>query len=460
MRYINSFRKYESNELDSSQLSPEQQRQINQRQELKKLSKNELSFANQNLLPLMYRLLKHPEENNSVEQLEQLHDRIYTYRQALTSQGRKQEVENANSYEEVGDILNRSELVTRATQWANQLPRHLRGPVKERKEEFADILIDYNDYEDYIKFKKGIYVRKTADDFFAAIRNHIQGLSDSIQDVIDEINKTEGAKIHYMEPNLIIAWIFKHPASRKLGSQVWCISSSSKGSYNYYIENELNKQYFIWDFNYEQTDNNHLVGATLKSNNTLKAANTKNNGPGVNYVNSAPWRKHLTPLTPQETKEWFQALDFDFNNMTQKQLPAYLNSLIADDDFKSFKEMLDRQANTPEIRKKVAKMLGISSLQEAYNNNNLDIFRYIIDTIGMSIFRDMGKPLIMILKGGKKEFLDYAIQKVPSSDLHTLRSSLDALVTNSIKKGKSKDLVKGPATLIEYIDQFLKIKGE
>jgi hypothetical protein len=284
-------------------------------------------------------------------------------------------------------------------------------------------------------------------------------MSDSIHDVIDEIDRTEGAKIVHMEPNLIIAWIYKYAASKKLGSSSWCISYSDS-YFNSYVTNELNKQYFVWDFNYAQAELKHRIGITVLDSGKIKTAHDKADGYCVSYVNGTDWKKYLTALTPKDAKEWLTTIDLSSSNMNEKQIGVFLKSLIADSDFKTFKEILDKQANTQQSKEKYAKSLDVPALREAYNNGDLDIFKYIVDELGLSLFRTMGAPFMMVMDGDKPEFLEYMKTKIEVKDLHSLKASLTELVNSTKGDGGSKDLVANSGKLINYIDKFLEMVGE
>ncbi|NJO64877.1 MAG: hypothetical protein HC836_44170, partial [Richelia sp. RM2_1_2] len=82
---------------------------------------------------------------------------------------------------------------------------------------------------------------------------------------IQQIKDTDGAELIYSDPSkkIIVASVSNYRASQKLGSPNWCISYSNS-HWDSYTEN--NAQYFIWDYNYPNTDKHNIIGATMKPN--------------------------------------------------------------------------------------------------------------------------------------------------------------------------------------------------
>ena len=216
----------------------------------------------------------------------------------------------------------------------------------------------------------------------------------------------------------------------------------------------------MWDFNYAATDSKHRIGITVLDSGKIKTAHDKTDGYCTSYVNGTEWKKYLTALTPKDAKDWLTTIDLSSSNMNEKQIGVFLKSLIADSDFKTFKEILDKQANTQQSKEKYAKSLDVPALREAYNNGDLDIFKYIVDELGLSLFRTMGAPFMMVMDGDKPEFLEYMKTKIEVKDLHSLKASLTELVNSTKGDGGSKDLVANSGKLINYIDKFLEMVGE
>ena len=72
------------------------------------------------------------------------------------------------------------------------------------------------------------------------------------------------------EPDFLIAKINDYPASQKVGSKSWCITTS-KGHWDSYAD-AFHNQYFIWDFSKSLSDPLHLIGVTIGPNGNVRAA--------------------------------------------------------------------------------------------------------------------------------------------------------------------------------------------
>lgn len=75
------------------------------------------------------------------------------------------------------------------------------------------------------------------------------------------------------DENLLILKIKDFETSKNMGSPSWCISRSEN-----YLRDYLNNrnQYFIYDFNKNESDISSLIGVTLNKDNTIYAAHYKN----------------------------------------------------------------------------------------------------------------------------------------------------------------------------------------
>lgn len=81
------------------------------------------------------------------------------------------------------------------------------------------------------------------------------------------------AKIISSEDNVLILQIENFEQSEKLGSTSWCISRQ-KHYFNSYTSDN-NKQFFVYNFNLDSTDEDSMIGMTLHKDNSLYVAHSK-----------------------------------------------------------------------------------------------------------------------------------------------------------------------------------------
>lgn len=115
----------------------------------------------------------------------------------------------------------------------------------------------YDSIKKFYSKKGGRY--KNIDDLIADTKSLITNLnggwnSDSIDYNIDELI--------YKDSDTLILSIDNYERSNKLGSPHWCISTSEYW-FKSYTEN-FSKQYFIYDFTKDISDNKSLIGVTIK----------------------------------------------------------------------------------------------------------------------------------------------------------------------------------------------------
>lgn len=109
---------------------------------------------------------------------------------------------------------------------------------------------------------------------------NIKSLINSFNDFDMESIKIKAAsnKVNVVSDtdNILILEISNFEQSKKLGSGSWCISRN-KTYFDQYVERD-GKQYFIYDFNQTSKSVKSLVGITLTSTKTVKAAHSKSDG--------------------------------------------------------------------------------------------------------------------------------------------------------------------------------------
>jgi hypothetical protein len=133
----------------------------------------------------------------------------------------------------------------------------LEDEQKKQIEYFLTKQIRYKEYDD---FKKDIIV----------------SLSKNKDEIIDLIDETEGIYIVYDEDDILVAEVWGKEASIKLGSKSWCISGNDASYWNNYINiQNLNKQYFLWNFRVSESDNDSQLGTTINPDGSQKATHLK-----------------------------------------------------------------------------------------------------------------------------------------------------------------------------------------
>lgn len=124
---------------------------------------------------------------------------------------------------------------------------------------------------------------KKLDDLIDYAINYVKSVNNNqfskFMKKIDEVNTKfgpqNGAKIVYDKDGYLVIEVNSYISNRELnGHTSHCIARS--GSYwDSYLE-DFNKQYYVYNFNLDPTDNNSVIGMTIKPNGDLKAAHAKN----------------------------------------------------------------------------------------------------------------------------------------------------------------------------------------
>lgn len=104
----------------------------------------------------------------------------------------------------------------------------------------------------------------TSQDLYDDINNFIDNLeggfnADTIKKIINKNNLN--AKVILDSYSLMVVEIGDFQASKKLGSQSWCIVTSENQWQNYV--NEFTTQFYIYDFTKKRSDNRHAIGITV-----------------------------------------------------------------------------------------------------------------------------------------------------------------------------------------------------
>lgn len=192
-----------------------------------------------------------------------------------------------NSYEELTDVIQELELIEKFNKFTKLLPNHLRNEIKgskEKQDKFKNSIIEFN-YEEY----KNVFLSKVSkyrnvNELLRAINNYLGSTNESIHILVDRIESTDGIRVFDIKDDILIAMVFSRKASCKFGSQQWCISGSTGNSWDSYVPDKMGVQYFIWDFNRDDTDAYSKIGISVYKNDK-KEAFDKSDGSVLNLNN-------------------------------------------------------------------------------------------------------------------------------------------------------------------------------
>jgi len=255
MKFISLFEQYEYLKLFES-LSPEEQQEVNKF----KLFKNTIARIIEN---------EHP----SIETLADIRNKLNQYKNIIRQTGLSNLLNNVKSVEEFYNILNTAKINTLIFKWINALPVQQRNEIKQHKEyfdTFKNIILKYN-LTDELWYKTNI-VKKAAihstKSFLIFFEKRTEYLLKTDEEIINDVKQFEnnGLQIEYLGNDYLIAWIYSIDASIAVGSPSWCISYPPELTnqwYEYILGENINKQYFIWDFTVPRINDNSLCGVTL-----------------------------------------------------------------------------------------------------------------------------------------------------------------------------------------------------
>jgi hypothetical protein len=341
-------------------------------------------------------------EEITAEKLTEIYNSISNLILAIESQKRDIVIINAKTIEEIEDVLKRTTLVSRANKWSDLAPSKYRSSLKNELEKFADIISDFEDFNDYRKsFMKKANIYNDSKSFFNGLEKFVSGAKDDMDKIIDKINEVEGAEIEVITNDVIVAWIYTKNASVKLGSSQWCISYSGGSNYfNSYVFNNMNKQYFIWDFTKSPSSNNFRIGVTLNADGKPSHAHLKNDSSCLSDISRFSWFKYIKPLSFTQMKKWISYLADNNIQFPNAEVACYAS--IDSHDFDLFKKITDSNYTTFSSNKstifKIVKML--------IDENLIDYIKYLNEK-SESVISGLGQMFIYAYDNNKTEIFKY-----------------------------------------------------
>ena len=189
----------------------------------------------------------------------------------------KQVVSYKDPEELIDDLTELKEWVTFNKEFIQRLKGDFKKEAREDKE-LKDAYIGLaNDIKkDLINnFLPKIARYKSYEDFRISVFNYLSS-PDNSEEIIKQVNDTDGINIVYNKDGIIVAEVFTYKASCAIGSKSWCISTGENWWENYNSLKSGNKQYFLWNLNVPSTNINSRVGVTIKPNSEVKTAHLKN----------------------------------------------------------------------------------------------------------------------------------------------------------------------------------------
>jgi hypothetical protein len=121
---------------------------------------------------------------------------------------------------------------------------------------------------------KKLAAYKSPDEFNNALNMLLNTINQFNDEAINIKAFNTNANIIIKNDEYTIIEISDFNQSKNLGSSSWCISRDEH-YFNSYTKN-LNHQYFIFDFNKQSTDNECMIGLTLKEDGSYYTAHAKN----------------------------------------------------------------------------------------------------------------------------------------------------------------------------------------
>lgn len=181
------------------------------------------------------------------------------------------------SMEVVDDSLNEVVLAHKTNQYVNSILSNkydylLTPESRDMFKILYETGVSKQALQDYIG--KKIAALKTPEEFLeyvTKVKDHFSGFSPDALHI-----KLEGNGIVpcYDKDGVVIFPVESFESSKKLGSASWCIARNEY-QFNSYTDNE-SKQYFMYDFNKNESDVTSMVGFTLYTHGTVRASHLKN----------------------------------------------------------------------------------------------------------------------------------------------------------------------------------------
>lgn len=210
-----------------------------------------------------------------------------------------------SEFEELKDDIITVDNKQRVKEIYDLYPRAQKDVMELENEELQNKFLKIHEIDKIDQFKQKLSSLKSEEDIKKHLNDFISKYSKDLTEfgTIQKIKKTD-SKILYKKGEIIVAEIFDYPASQKLGSSNWCISTG-EGSFNSYTRG-TKRQFFMWDFSLDQTDPLFLVGFTTNSNGSITNIHDMRD-------------KSLTGSIPSKVREAMSSMDISIKPFEFKQ---------------------------------------------------------------------------------------------------------------------------------------------
>ena len=182
-----------------------------------------------------------------------------------------------------------NELVPRQKKWVEEATKQQKEKLRGVGIAFGEMGIDDDGVIDPISQKSlhRVFYSKIKDfmkldDLIDYAINYIKCVNNNqfskfikkIDKVNTQFGPQNGAKVIYNKDGLLVIEVYTYIANRELnGHTSHCIARSGS-HWDNYLEN-YNKQYYVYNFNLDPTDNASVIGMTIRPDGTLRAAHDK-----------------------------------------------------------------------------------------------------------------------------------------------------------------------------------------
>jgi hypothetical protein len=245
-----------------------------------------------------------------------------------------------DGYEKLEDDITQVYRKYEATRIYNELPALLKKQINvlsvKKKADLIDLFSAFYKLEDKDTLIKKISSFKTVDQLESAITNFVKKRSGNLdfENFVNKLEEDKEVSVEFVdyEKEQIIASILTYEASRRYGSDAWCISRHDS-YFNNYVKNIFYKQYFIWNFLLPINDPHFQVGITINDRNSITAAHDKRDH-GLNRDKFSKETginlKMLKSYTLEEVKkimplERILEYSFEYDSMKESLLNRLLN---------------------------------------------------------------------------------------------------------------------------------------
>jgi hypothetical protein len=237
-----------------------------------------------------------------------------------------------------------------------------------------------------------------------------------IDRVNNQLGEANGARVVYEKEGVVVIEVLSYVANKELNSHtIHCIARSI-GHWENYLR-DFNRQYYMYNFNLEETDNYSVIGMTMTPEGSFSAAHLKNDENCLSRVKSLISNNGV-PISVFEP--------MSKQDMEQKKRKIEASKKIVDPslNFEKLKQCLEEGAD-PNAKR------GLP-LKNMVKSNNIEAVKYLLEKGAMPNLADSDA--------------DKPINSAESLKMIKLLVEYGATITNAVFKGVKDDL-----SAVEYL---------